>query len=118
MALRWFPWRTVIRAVARSQGFLDPIALLSSLRKFGQPSEVGEPIELVRAGVVFHARGLMNTRAIQHNLDWVWPFWIERQFDPADPAFVPRAFSLTHVNLTHRNWTAVGLPDCPKIPIV
>ncbi|MDH3691950.1 MAG: hypothetical protein OEU36_21120, partial [Gammaproteobacteria bacterium] len=33
-------------------------------------------------------------------------------------AFIPRAFSLTHVNLTHRNWTAVGLPDCEELPIV
>jgi hypothetical protein len=55
---------------------------------------------------------------IQHNLDWVWPYWIERQFDPKDDAFMPRAFSITHVNLTHRNWTAVGWPDCPELPIV
>lgn len=67
---------------------------------------------------MFHARGLMNSRAIQHNLDWVWPWWIERQFDPEDPSFVPRAFSLTHINLTHRNWTAVGVPDCDALPIV
>jgi hypothetical protein len=97
---------------------VDPVAVLSQLHRFGQPSEVAEPIELLRAGVVFHARGLMNTRAIQHNLDWVWPFWVERQFDPADEAFIPRAFSITHVNLTHRNWTAVGLPDCARMPIV
>src|SRR5262249_31624897 len=88
------------------------------LQRFAQPSEVTEPIELLRAGVVFHARGLLNARAIQHNLDWVWPFWVQRQFDPHDVAFVPRAFSITHVNLTHRNWTAVGLPDCDWLPIV
>ncbi len=75
-------------------------------------------MELLRAGVVFHARGLMNTGAIQHNLDWVWPYWVDRQFDPGDPSFIPRAFSITHVNLTHRNWTAVGLPDCDLLPIV
>jgi chemotaxis methyl-accepting protein methylase len=32
---------------------------------------------------VFHARGLVNAKAIQHNLDWVWPYWVERQFNPA-----------------------------------
>ncbi len=37
---------------------------------------------------------------------------------PKDEAFVPRAFSITHVNLTHRNWTAVGLPDVSELPIV
>ena len=116
--LRWLPWRYVVRRVARQQGFLDPIALLARLHSFAQPSEVGEPIELLRAGVVFHARGLINSRVIQHNLDWVWPYWIERQFDPTDPSFIPRAFSITHVNLSHRNWTAIGHPDCDALPIV
>jgi hypothetical protein len=116
--LKWLPWRYVVRYVAHKHGFIDPIALLARLHKFAQPSEVGEPIELLRAGVVFHARGLINSRVIQHNLDWVWPYWIERQFDPDDASFIPRAFSITHINLTHRNWTAIGLPDCPELPIV
>ena len=116
--LEWLPWRFLIRRIARAHGFLDPIALLARLHRFAQPSEVGEPVELLRAGVVFHARGLVNSRVIQHNLDWVWPYWIERQFDPADDAFVPRAFSITHVNLSHRNWTAVGWPDSQDLPIV
>jgi len=115
---RWLPWRFFVRRIARSKGFLDPFALLARLHSFAQPSEVAEPIELLRAGVVFHARGLINSRVIQHNLDWVWPYWIERQFDPHDVSFIPRAFSLTHINLTHRNWTAVGYPDCTELPIV
>lgn len=116
--MKWFPWRYILRYVAHKHGFLDPVALLSSLHRFAQPSEVGEPIELLRAGVVFHARGLINSRVIQHNLDWVWPYWIERQFNPLDSSFIPRAFSITHINLTHRNWTAIGYPDCPELPIV
>ena len=116
--MKWLPWRFVIRHIARRQGFLDPIALLARLHSFAQPSEVGEPIELLRAGVVFHARGLINSRVIQHNLDWVWPYWIERQFNPHDVSFIPRAFSITHINLTHRNWTAIGYPDCEELPIV
>jgi len=116
--MKWLPWRFVIRRIARQKGFLDPIALLARLHSFAQPSEVGEPIELLRAGVVFHARGLINSRVIQHNLDWVWPYWIERQFDPNDTSFIPRAFSITHINLTHRNWTAIGYPDCAELPIV
>lgn len=104
--------------MARSHGFVDPITILTRLEKFAQPSEIAEPIELLRAGAEFHARGLMNTKAIQHNLDWVWPFWVHSQFNPRDKAFLPRAFSITHVNLTHRNWTAVGVPDCNALPIV
>ncbi len=116
--LRWLPWRFALSRIAERHGFLDPIAVMARMRGFMQPSEVAEPIELLRAGAVLHARGLINSRVIQHNLDWVWPFWVERQFDPNDPSFIPRAFSITHINLTHRNWTAVGQPDCPKLPIV
>ncbi|MDZ7750109.1 MAG: hypothetical protein U5S82_00245 [Gammaproteobacteria bacterium] len=116
--LRWLPWRYIVSRAARNQGFLDPIELMARLRSFAQPSEVGEPVELLRAGAVFHARGLINTRVIQNNLDWVWPYWIERQFDPRDEAFIPRGFSLSHINLTHRNWTAIGHPDCEELPTV
>ncbi len=118
MILRSKPVRFLITRVARAYGFLDPVALLASLRGFAQPSEVAEPIELLRAGMLFHARGLVNTKAIQNNLDWVWPYWVERQFNPEDPSFIPRAFSFSHINLTHRNWTAVGVPDVPFYPIV
>lgn len=115
---KWVPWRYLVRRIATAHGFLDPIPLLAKMAKFAQPSEVGAPIELLRAGVVFHARGLVNTKAIQNNLDWVWPFWVVRQFDPRDESFLPRSFSITHVNLTHRNWTAVGLPGCEALPLV
>jgi len=116
--LRFLPWRYVLRLAARRYGFIDPLSWLARLRAFAQPSEVQEPIELLRAGIVFHARGLVNVKAIQHNLDWVWPFWVERQFKPGDPSFIPRAFSFSHINLTHRNWTAVGLPEIPIYPVV
>ncbi|MDH5620996.1 MAG: hypothetical protein OEY74_02845 [Gammaproteobacteria bacterium] len=118
MWLRWLPWRMVLRNLAQSRGLIDPTAILARLESFAQPVELKEPLELLRAGVVFHARGLMNAGAIQHNLDWVWPYWVERQYDPLDESFVPRAFSITHINLTHRNWTAIGIPDCEELPIV
>lgn len=118
MWMKWFPWKFIVRRLARRRGFLDPITLMSRLQRFAQPSEVAAPVELLRSGAVIHARGLMNSQAIQHNLDWIWPFWVERQFNPADDAFVPRAFSITHINLTHRNWTAVGIPDSDLWPIV
>lgn len=118
MWMKWLPWRWIVRSVARKHRFLDPITLISRLERFSQPSEVAAPIELLRSGAVMHARGLMNSQAIQHNLDWIWPFWVERQFNPEDEAFVPRAFSITHINLTHRNWTAVGIPDTDQWPII
>jgi hypothetical protein len=115
---RFLPWKRIVRRAARSYGFADPAMWLARIRNFSQPSEVQEPIELLRAGMIFHARGLINTKAIQHNLDWVWPYWVVRQFNPGDIAFLPRAFSFSHINLTHRNWTAIGLPELSLFPIV
>jgi len=114
----WSLWKFILRRLAKAQGFLDPMVVFSNLQHFSKPSEVWVPVELLRSGAVLQARGLINSQAIQNNLDWVWPFWVERQFNPNDKAFIPRAFSLTHINLTHRNWTAVGLPDFSDFPIV
>ena len=114
----WFPLRFIVRAVARRQGFLDPIKIISQLQNFAQPSEVTVPMELLRFGVVLHARGLINSLAIQHNLDWIWPYWVECQYNPRNEAFIPRSFSLTQINLTHRNWTALGVPDGTEFPLV
>lgn len=118
MKLHWLPWKFLVKRAARAYGILDPVTLLARLRQFSQPSEIQEPVELLRAGIVFHARGLINTRAIQNNLDWVWPYWVERQFNPEDVSFLPRGFAFSHVNLTHRNWTAVGRPELGLYPIV
>ncbi|MFA5144340.1 MAG: GtrA family protein [Candidatus Omnitrophota bacterium] len=115
---KWFPWRFLVRDAARKQGFLDPIKVLSQLQNFAQPSEVAVPMELLRSGAVMHARGLINSLAIQHNLDWIWPYWVGCQYDPQSDAFIPRSFSLTQINLTHRNWTALGVPDSAEFPIV
>ena len=115
---KWLPWRSLVRNAALSQGFIDPIKLLSQLQNFAQPSEVAAPTELLRSGVVLHARGLINSLAIQHNLDWVWPYWVECQYDPQNDAFIPRSFSLTQINLTHRNWTALGVPGGNEFPLV
>ncbi len=78
--MRFGGWvsRYVMRWFARSQGFLDPISVLKQLERFGQPAEILAPNELLRAGAVMYARGLMNSQAIQHNLDWVWPYWVAR----------------------------------------
>ncbi len=118
MFKKWTFWKFIIRRLAQGKGFLDPIEVISKLQRFAQPSEVAAPVELIRLATVLQARGLINAQAIQHNLDWVWPYWVERQFDPMDVSFIPRAFSVTHINLTHRNWTALGVPEMREYAIV
>ena len=118
MWLSWLPWRFVLRRAARTHGFVDPMGLLAQFARFSLPSQVLAPTELLRAGILLLARGLINSQAIQHNLDWIWPYWVQEQFDPRSPAFIPRAFSMSHINITHRNWTAVGLPGFIEMPLV
>lgn len=115
---KWIPWQLIARKAAKAYGFNDPVETLGRIRKFSRPSETNEPIELLRAGFAFHARGLANTKAIQNNLDWVWPYWIQKQYNPLDESFIPRAFSFSHINLTQRNWTAVSMPDSEDYVIV
>ncbi len=118
MFTKWFPWRFIVRHAARIHGFLDPIGLLAHFDRFAEPSEVRAPTELLRAGLLLQARGFINNQAIQHNLDWVWPYWVVQQFDPRSSSFIPRAFSVIHINITHRNWTALGIPGCENMPII
>lgn len=118
MWTKWLPWRLIISNLAKKHGFIDPIQLVASLNRMAQPAEVAAPVELLRLAAVLHARGLINSQVIQNNLDWIWPYWVHEQFDPNNRSFIPRAFSLTHINLTHRNWTAVGLPGRSEMPIV
>lgn len=46
--------------------------------------------------------------AAQLGPDWLWPYWLERQLDPASPAFIPHGHLPVVANLTARNWTMVG----------
>jgi len=111
-------WNFILKHLALAQGFLDPTVVLFRLQKFSRPSEVWVPTELLRLGAVLQARGLINSQAIQHNMDWIWPYWVEQQFNPRSIAFIPRAFNMTNINLSCRNWTAIGLPDLAEFPLI
>ncbi|MDE3091321.1 MAG: hypothetical protein KGJ80_18295, partial [Chloroflexota bacterium] len=66
------------------------------------------PAELVPLGARLFLRGWLNNKFLPTNRDWILPYWAERQFDPLDPAFLPRGFNLYTINYTHRDWTMVG----------
>ncbi|PKO19365.1 hypothetical protein CVU37_04015 [candidate division BRC1 bacterium HGW-BRC1-1] len=82
---------------------------VDALRHLNQPSEVTVPNELIPAGVLMQLRGFYNLHALSINSDWIWPYWMERQSNPHSESFIPRAMSLSYINLTHRNWTGVGV---------
>lgn len=91
---------------------------VDAMRHINQPSEVTVPNELIPAGVLMQLRGFYNLHALSINSDWIWPFWMERQFNPRSASFIPRAMSLSYINLTHRNWTGVGVPGGTREAVV
>ncbi|HKP95988.1 MAG TPA: hypothetical protein VJ385_09555 [Fibrobacteria bacterium] len=94
------------------KGYLVPF--LEGLSHLGRPSAVAFPMELMEQGLAIVLSGLNNTMAIQSNLDWIWPLWVERQVDPDGEEFIPTAINLIKTNLTCRNWTSLGLEDNPR----
>ena len=76
------------------------------------------PAELIPLGARLVLRGWRNNKFFPTNRDWVLPYWAERQFDPRDPAFLPRGLNLYTINYTHRDWTMIGNPQRVREAIV
>src|SRR3954469_5241232 len=60
----------------------------------------------------------MKAAAVQLGVDWIRPYWLERQLEPTSPSFVPSGHLPVLPNVTHRNWTAVGNVASPCKAIV
>ncbi len=76
------------------------------------------PVELIPLNSIQLSRGLLNFTVLQSRLNWIFPFWINQQYNPSSKSFIPRSHLGLSMNITHRNWTAVGNPDCNIEPIV
>jgi hypothetical protein len=76
------------------------------------------PTELIPLNTMQISRGLLNFTLLQSLEGWVFPYWAERQYDPSDAGFIPRSHLGLSINITRRNWTAVGTPSCSVEPVV
>lgn len=76
------------------------------------------PKELVPLNTKQLTRGMLNYTFFQHYPEWKRPFWAVKQYDPDNISFIPRSHLGVSVNVTHRNWTAVGNMNCDIEPIV
>ncbi|MDE3058084.1 MAG: hypothetical protein KGJ59_09025 [Bacteroidota bacterium] len=76
------------------------------------------PTELIPLNAIQLSRGLLNYTVLQSLSDWVLPFWAEQQYRPEALSFVPRSHLGLSMNITHRNWTAIGHPGCNVEAIV
>jgi len=106
-----------LRSLAKKYGFTDSVEYIEALGKIGSEADVPFPTDLAPMAGRMFTRGVFTQMAIQPNLDGVLPYWAVRQYDPHDAAFIPR-MTWVQFNLTHRNWTAVGLPGSTREVVV
>jgi hypothetical protein len=76
------------------------------------------PVELIPLNTTQLARGMLNYTFFQHYSDWKIPFWAVQQYDPGNKSFIPRSHLGVSINVTNRNWTAIGNMNCDVEPIV
>jgi hypothetical protein len=96
------------RAMGRLRITDDIVRYLTTFQRLGETVEVELPRELLPIGARTVFRAVRTRAAAQLGVDWVWPYWLERQLDPRSPAFIPRGHIPVLTNVTGRNWTAVG----------
>src|SRR5438445_7793896 len=96
------------RAMGRLRITDDIVRYLSTFQRLGETVEVESPGGLLPVGARTVFRAVRTRAAAQLGVDWVWPYWLDRQLDPRSPAFVPRGHLPVLTNLTNRNWTMVG----------
>src|SRR5919199_3766820 len=115
MGLRAFLLR---QAMGRLRITDDIVRHLSTFQRLGETVEVQLPTELLPVGARTVFRAVRTRAAAQLGVDWVWPYWLERQLDPRSGAFIPRGHLPVTTNMTGRNWTGVAPPRWPQKAIV
>jgi hypothetical protein len=98
------------------RGLAAGVRLLRAAAAQGRPAPA--PTDLLPLAARLGAQGLLNAQFLAAHSDWLVPAWMREQDDPAAPGFRPRAQSLLDINITARNWTAIGLPGRPAEAIV
>jgi hypothetical protein len=96
------------RAMGRLRITDDIVRYLTTFQRLGETVEVELPRELLPIGARTVFRAVRTRAAAQLGVDWVWPYWLERQLDPRSPAFIPRGHIPVLTNVTSRNWTGLG----------
>jgi hypothetical protein len=96
----------------------DIVRHLTTFQRLGETVEVQLPSELLPVGARTLFRAVRTRGAAQLGVDWVWPYWLERQLDPRSPAFVPRGHLPVTTNMTARNWTGIAPPRSAHTAIV
>ncbi|MCJ7744676.1 MAG: hypothetical protein MUP40_00100 [Actinobacteria bacterium] len=81
---------------------------------YGEAAPGDFPTELLILGSSMWSGFALTTFAQQQMLGWILPYWLRMQSEPSSPSFVPHGHAWAKANLTHRNWTGVGLCGFPN----
>ena len=84
------------------------LAYIKPMSVAGRQNKVGLPKDLVSLNVLNLMRGIYNRIVFDSHSKWVWPYWVEKQYDSKSLSFIPRGFQVPSINVSHRNWTALG----------
>ncbi len=84
-----------------------------SILKLGTRGPALESRLLLDQGMWVVLSGANTTAALQASGRFVLPYWLEKQWNPHSPSFIPTGAGLLTANLSHRNWTSLGLPGVP-----
>lgn len=98
-----------------------PESAVRNMRSWGRLSTSaggGFPTELLPLGADMWSGYILTSFALQLMEGWVLPYWLERQSSPSSTSFVPHGHPWLTPNLTHRNWTGIGLCGYPLEAIV
>ena len=95
----------------------------SAVRNFGSWGKLsasggGFPTELLPLGADMWSGFILTTFAGQVMEGWVLPYWLRCQTSPSSSSFVPHGHSWLTPNLTHRDWTGIGICGFPNEAIV
>lgn len=97
--LKWF-------LKANGKSWLVPY--VRSIHWIGRPSGLGGSSALFDQALWVLLSGVNNILAVHTNRNWVWPLWIEEQWQPDSKSFIPTGAGILGANLSRRNWTSLG----------
>ncbi|NBW82097.1 hypothetical protein EBR21_10140 [bacterium] len=81
---------------------------IRSIEWIGKPTGMMGSSALLDQALWVLFSGANNMLAVHTNRNWVWPLWIEEQWQPRSTAFIPTGAGLLGANLSRRNWTSLG----------
>lgn len=96
----------------------DVVRLITGGFRLTNPSSALFPSENLPLASRVIASGMWNYCFFQFYQNFAGPYWVERQYNPRDDSFIPRAGSLMSLNLTHRNWCGFRGPSAISFGMV